>query len=124
MTIYHFDRNNNKNNNNNNIQGFEIKTNHSILARRRDFVLINKKRPRHQMDLAVSADHKDKQELESYQRAEEAVNHESGGDINFRTMLKILEKRLDKLEIRERIETIQATALLRSATLHKRVPEI
>ena len=39
------------------------------------------------------------------------------------TIPKCLEKRLEKLEIRERIETIQTTALLQSARILRRVQE-
>ena len=39
------------------------------------------------------------------------------------TIPKSLEKRLEDLEIRGRIETIQTTALLQSARIPRRVPE-
>ena len=39
------------------------------------------------------------------------------------TVLKGLEKRLDELEIRGRIETIQTTELLKSARIPRRVLE-
>ena len=42
------------------LRDFEIQTNHSILARRTDLLLINKKRNCHLGDFVIAADHQEK----------------------------------------------------------------
>ena len=64
---------------------------------------------------------KDRQILESWQRSENVVEHKCDGVLGIDC--KALRKRLGELEIRGRIETIQTTVLLRSASILRKVLE-
>ena len=61
---------------------------------------------------------KDSQVLEPCQRTKKTVEYESDSDANCN-----LERRLEDLEMEERIDTIQTTALLRLAIIPRRVLE-
>ena len=115
---------------------FEIQTDHLITARRPDLVLINKKkRTCHIVDFAVPADHRVKlKEIEKKDKYLD-LTRELKKLWNMRvkvvpivigalgTVPKGLEKSLSELEIKGRIETIQTTALLKSARIIRRVLE-
>ena len=115
---------------------FEIQTDHLITARRPDLVLINKKkRTCHIVDFAVPADHRVK--LKEIEKKDKYLDlaRELKKLWNMRvkvvpivigalgTVPKGLEKSLSELEIKGRIETIQTTALLKSARIIRRVLE-
>ena len=113
---------------------FEIQTDHLILARRPDLVIVNKKRTYRIVDFAVPVEHKEKQKesekrnkyLDLAREQEKklwnmkvtvipVVNGELG------TVTKSLVQGLEDSEIRGRVETIQTKALLRSARILRRV---
>ena len=85
---------------------FKIQTDHSILARGPDLVLINKKRTYHLMDFTVQHTIERKQKrvkrqiLGPCQRVEKAVEHESDSDTNWSWCTQNSSQRLGK-EIRE-----------------------
>ena len=115
---------------------FEIQTDHLIPARRPDLVLINKKkRMCHIVDFAVPADHRVKlKEIEKKDKYLD-LTRELKKLWNMRvkvipivigalgTVPKGLERSLNELEIKGRIDTIQTTALLKSARIIRRVLE-
>ena len=115
---------------------FEIKTDHSIPAKRPDLVLINKKkRSCPLVDFAVPADHrvklKENEKIDKYldlaRELKKLWNMRMKGIPivvgALGTVPINLEKRLEDLEIRGRIETIQTTALQQSARILRRVLE-
>ena len=110
---------------------FEIRT--DIQVRRPDLVLINLKRICHLEDLVVLADHrvkkkskekKNKQIARLYLRAEKVEKGDGDTNLIIGIVLENLENKLDELEIRGKIETIQTTALLKSPRLIRKVLEI
>ena len=115
---------------------FEIQTDHLIPARRPDLVLINKKkRTCHIVDFAVPADHRVK--LKEIEKKDKCLDLAKELKKLWNMMVKFvpivigalgtvpkgLEKNLSELEIKGRIETIQTTALLKSARIIIRVLE-
>ena len=103
----------------------------SIPTRKLDLVLICKKKKKnllfgrfccyHGSESDNERKQKDGNIIGSCQRAEKAVEHKSDGDNSWswcaRKFPQGLEKRLEKLEIGERIKTIQTAALLRSVSI-------
>ena len=120
---------------------FNIQTDHLIPVRRPDLIIINKKKKKKKkrickiVDLAVPADHiKNLKESEKKDKYLDLV-----GELKklwnmkvkivpivigaFGTITKRLLKRLEDLEVGGRIETIQTTALRRTARILRRVLE-
>ena len=104
---------------------FKIQTDNLITARRPDLELINKKkRICHQVDLTITADHR--QKIEESEKKDKYLDF--ARELKYQLDIKVtlmpiiisalgtvrkgLEKRLEELEIRGRIELIQTTALL------------
>ena len=117
-------------------QDFEIQMNHQISARRPDNIIINnKKRTSRIVDFAVLADHRVK--LKECEKKDKYLNlvRELKKQRNMKMTIKPivigalgtftegLVQGLEDLEITERVETIQTTALLRSARILRRVRE-
>ena len=115
---------------------FDIHTDHLISARRPDLIIINKKeRICKIVDFAVPADHriklkesekKDKyldlaRELKKLWNMKVSIVPIAIGA--FGTVTKGLLKGLENLEVGGRVETIQMTALLRTARILRRVLE-
>ena len=115
---------------------FNIQTDHLIPARRPDLIIINKrKRICKIVDLAVPADHrinlkesekKDKyldlaRELKKLWNMKVTIVPIVIGALG--TVTKGLLKGLEDLEVNGRVETIQTTALLRTARILRRVLE-
>ena len=116
---------------------FNIQTDHLILARRPDLIIINKKKKRicKIVDFAVSADHrinlkesekKDKyldlaRELKKLWNMKVTIVPIVIGALS--TITKGLLKGLEDLEVGGRVETIQTTALLRTGRILRRVLE-
>ena len=115
---------------------FNIQTDHQILARRPDLIIINKKKKNRTckiVDFAVSADHRIKlKECEKKDKYLDLARERKklwnmlvtiipiviGA---FGTVTKGLLKGLEDLEVGGRVETIQTTALLRTARILRRV---
>ena len=116
---------------------FDIQTDHLISARRPDLIRINNKKKRTYkiVDFTVPADHRVKlKESEKkykclgFDRELEKLRNMKVTFIPivigaFGTVTKGLLKALEDLEIRGQVETIQTTALLRSAQILRRVLE-
>ena len=115
---------------------FNIQTDHLILARRPDLIIINKrKRKCNIVDFAVPADHrinlkegekKDKyldlaRELKKLWNMKVTIVPIVIGTLS--TITRGLLKGLEDLDVGERVETIQMTALLRTARILRRVLE-
>ena len=115
---------------------FNVQTDHLIPARRRDFITVNKKKRTCKIvDFAVPADHriklkecekKDKyldlaRELKKLWNMQVTIIPIVIGA--FGTVTKGLLKGLEDLEVGGRVETIQTTALLRTARILRRVLE-
>ena len=117
---------------------FNIQTNHLIPARRPDLIIINKKKKMRIckiLDFAVSADHrinlkksekKDKyldlaREIKKLRNMKVTIVRIVIGALG--TVTKGLLKGLDDLEIGRRVETIQTTALLKTARILRWVLE-
>ena len=115
---------------------FNIQTDHLILARRPDLIIINtKKKTCKIVDLAVPADHRIK--LKECEKKDKYLDlaRELKKLWNmlvtiipivigaFGTVTKGLLKGLEDLEVGGRLETIQTTALLRTARIPRRVLE-
>ena len=116
---------------------FNIQTDHLIPARRPDLIIINKKKKRtcKIVDFSVPADHSIKQKV--YEKKDKYLDlaRELKKLWNmqvtiipaligaFGTVTKGLLKGLEDLEVGGRVETIQTTALLRTARIPKRVLE-
>ena len=115
---------------------FKIQTHHIILARRPDLVIVNKtSEPAGRIiNFTVSGDHraklKAKIEISSWTFARELKKHWNNkvtvisiviGALG--TITKGLLQGKEDLQIRRRVETIQTTALLRSARILRRILE-
>ena len=115
---------------------FNIQTDHLIPARRQDLIIINKKKRTCKIvDFAVPADHRIKQkecekkdkyldlarELKKLRNMQVTIIPIVIGA--FGTVTKGLLKGLEDLEVGGRVETIQTTALLRTARILRRVLE-
>ena len=106
---------------------FTIQTDHLIPDRRPDLIIINKKKIIYKiLDFAIPADHRVNLkeceiELKNW-RIEKAEEHESD-DCALGTITKRLLKGLEDLEVGGQVETIQMTALLRTARILRRVLE-
>ncbi len=114
---------------------FNIQTDHQIPTRRPDLIIINKKRICKIVDFAVPADHrinlkesekKDKylglaRELKKLWNMKVMIVPIVIGTLG--TITKGLLKGLEDLEVGGRVETIQTTALLRTARILRRVIE-
>ena len=107
---------------------FEIQMDPLVPARRPDLELIHKKKRTCQLvDFAIPANYRvqmienpKQNKKQSCQRVEKAMEHETEKPIAasvLGTVSKVLEKSQWELEIIGRIETIQTTALLKSAKL-------
>ena len=115
---------------------FDIETDHLILARTPDLIIINKKREIWKIvDFVVPVDHgitlkecekKDKY-LDLARELKKTMEHESDDytncDCAFNTVTKGLLKFPEDLEVGERVETIQTPALLKTARILGRVLE-
>ena len=97
----------------------KIQMDHAVLARRQNLALIKKELSSQFLLSQRITKWNDRQILGPCQRAEESMEHESDGDINSRWSIwngsQKPGKRLGKLEMRGRIETIHTTELLKSA---------
>ena len=115
---------------------FNIQTDPLIPARRPDLIIINqKKRTCKIVDFAVLADHRIKlkecEKKDKYLDLARELKKLSNMQVTiililigaFGTVTKGLLKRLDDLEVGGRVETIQTTALLRTARILRRVLE-
>ena len=115
---------------------FNIQTDHLIPAKRPDLIIINKKKRTCKIvDFAVPADHRIKQkecekkdkyldlarELKKLWNLQVTIIPIVIGA--FGTVTKGLQKALEDLEVGGRVETIQTTALLRTARILRRVLE-
>ena len=114
--------------------GFEIQTDHAINTKGIDLVLINmKKRTCYLGDFVVLADYgvkvKEGKKLEKYLDLARELKMSWNMKVTvipigvgrLGTVLKNLEKRVGKLEIRGRIETIQTSVILKTATIFRRI---
>ena len=113
----------------------EIQTDHLILATRPDLIIINRKRTCRIVDFTVPADHEVKlketekndkyldlaRELKKLWNMKMTIIPIVVGAFDIVTKGFIQE--LEDMEIRERVETIQSTALMRSARILRRVLE-
>ena len=116
---------------------FNILTDHLIPARRPDLIIINKKKKRtcKIVDFAVSADHRIKlkecEKKDKYLDLARELKKLWNMQVifipivigKFGTVTKGLLKGLEDLEVGGRVETIQTTALLRTARILRRVLE-
>ena len=116
---------------------FDIQMNHQISSRRPDLVRVRKKKKRRgqTVDIAVPADHRLKLKVsenrDKYQgiarELKQTMEHKSDGDTYSKWRTRYSNQRIstgtEGLEIRGRVETIQRTALLRSARIVRRVLE-
>ena len=115
---------------------FDIDTDHLILARRPDLIIINKKRRICKIiDFAVPADHriKLKECKKKNNYLDLARELKKLWDIKvtivpivigaFGTLTKGLLKGLEDLEVGRRVDTIQMTVLLRTTRILRSVPE-
>ena len=115
---------------------FEIQTDHLISARWPDLMIVvnnnnnnnYNKRTGWNGDYAVPADHtlglKENEKKDKYQdlaREQKTIEPESDVDANSNTVTKGLIRCLGELNVWGRMETIQTTALLRSARISRRV---
>ena len=115
---------------------FNIQTDHLILARRPDLIIINKKKRICKIvDFAVSADQRIN--LKESEKKDKYLNHarELKKLWNMKVMIvpivigawgpitKGLLKGLEDLEVRGQVETIQTTALLRTTRILRRILE-
>ena len=115
---------------------FDIQTDHLISARRPDLIIINKrKRICKIIDFAVPADHRIKlkecEKKDKYLDFARELKKKWNMNVTivpividaFGTVTKGLFKGLENLEVGGRVETIQTTALLKTANLLRRVLE-
>ena len=114
---------------------FNIQTDHLIPARRPDLIIKKKERTCKIVDFAVPANHRIK--LKECEKKDKYLDfaRELKKLLNmqvtiipivigaFGTVTNGLLKRLEDLEVGGRVETIQTTALLRTARILRRVPE-
>ena len=118
------------------LRDFDIQTDHLISARRPDLIILNKKKKICKIvDFAVLADHRIKlkecekrnkyldlaRELKKLWNMKVTIIPIVIGA--FSTVTKGLLKGLDDLEVGGRVETIQITALLKTARIQRRVLE-
>ena len=101
------------------------------MTRNIDLVLMNKKKTYHKVDFALPADYRGEKTIDKYlDLARELKEKNWNMKVTMilivvgalETVPKGLEKRLEELEIRERIETIQTT-VLSSARIPRRIQE-
>ena len=117
---------------------FDIQTDHLISARRPDLIIIKKEKKKRickTVDFAVPADHRIKlnecEKRDKYfdlaRELKKTMEHEGDNYANCDWCLwhgnKGLLKGLEDLEVGGRMETIQTTALLKTATILRRVLE-
>ena len=116
---------------------FDIQTDHQISARRLDLIIINKKKKRicKIVDFAVPADHRIKlkecEKRDKYLDLARELKKLWNMKVTiipivigaFGTVTKGLLKDLEDLEVGDRVETIQTTALLKTARILRRVLE-
>ena len=115
---------------------FNIQTDHLIPARRPDLIIINKNKGTFKIvDFAVPADHRIKQKecekKDNYLDVDRELKKLWNMQVTiipivigaFGTVTKGLLKGLEDLEVGGRVETIQMTALLRTARILRRVLE-
>ena len=115
---------------------FNIQTDHLIPARRPDLIIINKKKRTCKIvDFAVPADHRIKQKecekKDKYLDLARELKNLRNMQVTmipfvigaFGTVTKGLLKGLEDLEVGGQVETIQTTALLRTARILRRVLE-
>ena len=117
---------------------FNIQTDHLIPARRPDLIIINKKKKKRTckiVDFAVPADHRIKlkecEKKDKYLNLTRELKKLWNMQVTiipivigaFGTVTKGLLKGLEDLEVGGRVETIQTTALLRTARILRRVLE-
>ena len=115
---------------------FDIQTDHLILVRRPDLIIINKKKKNCKIvDFAVTADDRIKlkecEKRDKYFDLARELNKLWNMKVTvipivigaFGTVTKGLLKGLEELEVSGRVETIQTTALLRTARILRRVLE-
>ena len=118
---------------------FDIHTDHLISVRRPDLIIINKKKKKKRIfkivDFAVPADHKIKlkecEKKDKYLDLARELKNLWNMKVTivpivigaFGTIAKRLLKGLEDLEVGGRVETIQMTALLRTARILRRVLE-
>ena len=115
---------------------FDVQTDHLISARRPDQIIINKKKKKRIckiVDSAVAADHriKLKEYEKKYKYLDLARELKKLWKVTiipsvigaFGTVTKGLLKGLEDLEVGGRVETIQTTALLKTARIQRRVLE-
>ena len=111
---------------------FNLQTDHLIPARRPDLIIINKKKRTCKIvDFAVSADHRIK--LKEYEKKDKYLDLARELKKLWNMQVTIIPivivtfgtviKGLDDLEVGGRVETIQTTALLRTARILRRVLE-
>ena len=118
------------------LRDFDIQTDHLILGRRPDLIIINKKKRICKIvDFAVPADHRLKlkecekrdkyldlaRELKKLWNVKMTITPIVIGA--FGTVTTELLKGLEDLEVGDRVETIQTTALLKTARILRRVLE-
>ena len=142
---YHYNNNNNNNNNNNKAPlGFWDTERAFNLARWTDLEILKKKKKKKKkkkrtsqiVDFAVLADHRVKlKERKNRDESQDLAREEKKKLRNMKmtviptvigvlsTLTKRLVQGLEDLEIRQRVENIQTTALLRSARMLRRVLE-
>ena len=112
-------KSNNNNINNKLLLGFEIQTDHLILARRPDRIIINKKeRTCRTVDFTVPADHRVKKNkyLDLATELKKSDDYTNCNRCSWYSH-KWIGTTLEDLEITGRVETVQTTALLRSARI-------
>ena len=116
---------------------FNIQSDHLIQARRPDLIIINNKKKRtcKIVDFAVPADHRIKlkecEKKDKYLNLARELKKLWNMQVTiipivigaFGTVTNGLPKRLEDLKVGGRVETIQTTALLRTARLLIRVPK-
>ena len=117
---------------------FDIQTDHQISARRPDLIIINKKKKEKIskiVDFAVPADHRIKlkecEKIDKYLDLARELKKLWNMKVTiisivigaFGTTTKVLLKGVEDLEVGGRVETIQTTALLKTARILRRVLE-
>ena len=119
---------------------FNIQTDHLITARRPDLIIINKKKKKKKrickiVDFAVPADHrinlKESEKNDKYLDLARELKKQWNMKVTIvsvvivalGTITKGLLKGLEDLEVGGRVETVQTTALLRTARILRRVLE-
>ena len=102
---------------------FNIQTDHLILARRPDLIIINKKKTRICKIVDYRINLKESEKKDNYLDLARELKKLWNMKVTIGTITKELLKGLEELEIGGRVETIQTTALLRTARILKRFPE-